>query len=412
MPRRGKEGERRPQAPKRDLGIGRGHGMHHRRGDGAPRPFATGRKRGEELQREGGWAARDDEELADLPARQKLHAGRGKAEEFTDAGRRGVRLAGLTGRGSVVEIQRGCCFVKLREPPPLPPDAKPIPGLLRAVPRGMLEQFDQGLASLVAVGDDVEVVVFPIFGDEEYEGMLASVAPRGSSFRRLHPSGRAVQVLAANVAQVVVVASTAEPDFRPGFVDRVLVCAAASDLPAVLVLNKVDLGVAEEDARLLEVYRGLGLRVLRTSAKTKEGLEELREVFAAGRATLCGHSGVGKSSLLLGLAPELADYVAVGAISDYTGRGTHTTSYARLYTLPFGEVIDTPGVREFTPANTDRQNLWAWFPEIAARHGRCGFSSCTHLHETNCAVLDAVEAGEIHPRRHESYARIYQTLPG
>jgi len=101
----------------------------------------------------------------------------------------------------------------------------------------------------------------------------------------------------------------------------------------------------------------------------------------------------------------------VAQVSGRTQKGVHTTTHARLYDLGWAEVMDTPGIREFTPAETDRRNLWAWFPELAARQGQCGFSDCTHTVEQHCAILKAVAAGEIHPRRHESYARIYETLP-
>ncbi len=402
---------RRPQTPKKSSGIGRGHGRHHRRGDGAPRPIGTGRKRIDERQRERNWAGRDDDELEDLPTRERLKTQGERLEELDEATSRGARLEGLRASGTVIELQKGCCLLHLQQAPELPEGWTPLPPLLRAIPRGMLKKFDLGLASLVSVGDAVDVIIPPMQGDEEYQAVVARVEPRHTEFRRVHPSGRAIQTLSANVERIVIVSSAAEPPFRPGFVDRVLVCAMSSHLPAALVLNKSDLGVKPKDEKLLDVYRDLGLQVLVTSAQSGDGLETLRTLLASGRAVLCGHSGVGKSSLLVSLAPEKGDEIRVGEISDYTGRGTHTTTHAKLYQFPWGEVIDTPGIREFTPADTDRKNLWGWFPEIVARRDACGFSDCTHLHEKNCAVLDAVAKGDIHPRRHESYARIYQTLP-
>lgn len=403
--------ERRPQAPKKDGGFGRGHGMHHRRGDGAPRRIGTGRKRIDERHRERDWADRDDDELEDLPASQRMKVQGERLEHLSEASGRGADLDGLRAPGTVVELQKGCCLVHLHVTPELPSGWRPLPPLLRCIPRGMLKKFDLGLASLVAVGDTVDVIIPLTLGNEAYEAMVERVAPRRSEFRRLHPSGRAIQTLSANVDRIVIVASADAPPFRPGFVDRVLVCALSSHLPAVLVLNKSDLGVKAADEELLAVYRGLGVEVLVVSALKGEGLEALRARLRVGRSVLCGHSGVGKSSLLTALAPELHDEIRVGEISGYTGRGTHTTTHARLYQLSWGEVIDTPGIREFTPADTDRKNLWGWFPEIAARREACGFSDCTHLHEDRCAVLSAVARGEIHPRRHESYARIYETLP-
>jgi len=402
---------RRQQARKKNTGIGRGHGKHHRRGDGAPRSIGTGRKRIDERQRERGWAGRDDDELEDLPLRQRLKTQGERLQELDDADSRGAKLEGLHAPGTVVELHKGCCLVQLKDPPNLPEGWTPLPPLLRATPRGLFKKFDVGKASLVAVGDAVEVVIPPTQGNEEYEAIVARVEPRRTEFRRMHPSGRAIQTLSANVDRIVIVSSAGQPPFRPGFVDRVLVCAQSSHLPAALVLNKSDLGVKSSDEELLAVYRDLGVQVFITSALRGEGLDALKELLASGRNVLCGHSGVGKSSLLAALSPDRSAEIRVGEISDYTGRGTHTTTHAKLYRFPWGEAIDTPGIREFTPADTDRKNLWGWFPEIASRRDECGFSDCTHLHEKNCAVLKALEEGEIHPRRHESYERIYQTLP-
>lgn len=402
---------RRPQAPKKDYGIGRGHGMHHRRGDGAPRRIGTGRKRVDEQQREGNWTSRDDDELEDLPISQRMKTQGVRLEELAEAATKGAHLEGLKAAGTVVELQKGCCLVQLHQMPDLPGGRTPLPRLLRTIPRGLMKNYDLGLASLAAVGDAVEVLIPPTHGSEEYEAIVSRVEPRRSEFRRMHPSGRSIQTLAANVDRITIVASADEPPFRPGFVDRVLVCATACQLPAALVLNKCDLGVQADDEELLCAYRRIGVQVLVVSATRGDGLDELRNLLASGRAVLTGHSGVGKSSLLAAIAPELKEEILVGEISKYSGRGVHTTTHARLYHTSWGEVIDTPGIREFTPADTDRQNLWAWFPEIALRNGQCGFSDCTHRHEKKCAVLAAVASGEIHPRRHESYHRIYETLP-
>ena len=259
-----------------------------------------------------------------------------------------------------------------------------------------------------------------LFQSETY-AILLKTLPRRSEFRRLHPSGRAMQTLAANIDQVAIVASTAEPDFRPGFVDRVLVCAASSNLSAALVLNKIDMGIKPADAELLDVYRSIGHTVFLTSnfdpVLGAPGLAELKAWMGGKRTVLSGHSGVGKSSLMLALDPSLnVATVRTGAVSTQTGKGTHTTTHARLFEVDFhdgtrAEIVDTPGVREFTPADTDRQNLWGWFPEIAKLQGQCTYADCVHLKEKGCAVLAALERGEIHPRRHHSYARIYDTLP-
>ncbi|MBI3832115.1 MAG: ribosome small subunit-dependent GTPase A [Planctomycetes bacterium] len=405
------KGGDRAQKSKNVRGLARGHGMHHRPGAGAPRSLASGRLRDSHEHRERSYRRLSDDALADLPAEQRVATARRRLESDDEASIFGVPLKGARSRGVVVEVRKGHFLTELHQQPEQPPGSPPLPEFLRTVLRGTLEQFDRGLASLVASGDEIEVVLPPVSGDEEYEAVLTRVYPRTSEFRRLHPSGRSVQTIAANVKQVLVVASTVEPLFRPGFVDRLHVCALSCDLPMALVLNKMDLGIPDEVEQMVGVYRGLNLPVVKTSAATGEGLDELRALCAGKRSVLCGHSGVGKSSLLIALAPELEDLVAVGDVSEYNSKGTHTTTHARLHHVAGGEVIDAPGVREFTPADTDRKNLWAWFPEIASRQGQCEFNNCSHTVEKGCAILAAVAAGAIHPRRHESYVRIYQTLP-
>lgn len=408
MPRRGPGKGRREQAPKRRNSR---DGDEARNRGGAPRRIGTGRSRAEAPQRERGWTRLHDEDLEDAVTYERLKVGRDRVESRAEADGYGAKIEGPAAAGTVVEVQKGSFLTALDAPPDLPPNSAPLPGFLRTWPRGTMKHYETGLANLVAAGDRVEVIVPPVHGNEEYEGLLTKVEPRRSIFRRLHPSGRSIQTLAANVDRVAIVASTQEPPFRPGFVDRVLACAASCHLPAALVLNKIDLGVDAETEALLEVYRGLGVPVFRASALSGEGLDALRAAWTEGRTVLCGHSGVGKSSLLVALRPGLAEQVRVGEVSTVTSKGTHTTTHARLYRSAEGEIIDTPGVREFTPADTDRQNLWAWFPEIAARRDGCAFADCTHTVERGCAILAAVAAGEIHPRRHESYVRILKSLP-
>ncbi|MCW8133507.1 MAG: ribosome small subunit-dependent GTPase A [Planctomycetota bacterium] len=405
------QGGGRSQKPKHVRGFARGHGMHHRPGGGAPKSFGSGRLRDNHEHRERSYRRFDDEKLADLPAEQRQATLRARLESGDDANIFGAPIQGPRARGTVVEVRKGHFLTELREAPEMPPGTTPLPEYLHTVLRGTLEQFDRGLASLVASGDEVEVVVPPVHGDETYEAVLTRVFPRTSEFRRLHPSGRSIQTIAANVQQVLVVASAAEPLFRPGFVDRLHVCALSCDLPIALVLNKTDLGVPEDVEEMLAVYAKLGLPIVRTSAETGAGLDGLRKLVSGKRSVFCGHSGVGKSSLLAALEPDFDGYITVGEVSTYTSKGTHTTTHARLYHVDDGELIDAPGVREFTPADTDRKNLWAWFPEIAGRRAGCNFSDCTHTVEKGCAILAAVEAGEIHSRRHESYVRMYQTLP-
>lgn len=429
-----KDSAKREGGSKKIRGFARGHGAHHRHkaGKEAPRNIGTGRDRTHEIRRQREFGRLSDDELHDLESNQSHATGGRSVEELSDAGGYGSELEGEKSKGTVVEVRRGN-FLTLMNADATAEFERAFRWkkgeILRTVVRGTMQQFDMGLSSLVAAGDEIEVLVPPKSEDKslyksELHAILTRVAPRKSEFRRMHPSGRSIQTIAANVDQVVVVASTAQPEFRPGFVDRVLVCAAACNLPALLVVNKMDLGLEEDDAELLANYEELGVTVFKVSvgdsAAPSGDFEKLKRALVGKRTTLTGHSGVGKSSLLRALNPALDhDIVRTGDVSTQTQKGTHTTTHARLFRVDLfpgeegmsGEVIDTPGVREFTPADTDRQNLWGWFPEIAKLQGQCSFSDCTHTQEKGCAVLKAVEAGEIHPRRHHSFVRILQTLP-
>ncbi len=397
--------------------------------------MGSGRGRTDDATRTKDFSRLGDEALYDINRTEKRAEVEKRVETTGDAQKFGARLlSGTIGAGVVVEVRKGNFLTRMLTAPDqeLAADGSVIPPrwknneIMRTIVRGMLQQFDLGLSSLVAPGDNVEVVVPPQSGEQDLfqaglHGILTKVLARRNEFRRVHPSGRAIQTLAANIDRVVVVSSAGEPEFRPGFVDRVLACAASSGLAAALVLNKADLGLKPDDAELLRVYESLGVPVIRVSARDPESTAEeftrLKAMLAGGRSVLTGHSGVGKSSLMRVLDPNLdLEIVKTGEISTQTGKGKHTTTHARLFQLTFApgvdcEVIDTPGVREFTPADSDRRNLWGWFPEIAKLQGQCAFPDCTHIVEKGCAVLAAVAAGKIHPRRHRSYVRIFETLP-
>ena len=423
----------RDQAPKQSRGFSRGHGQHHRQGGvhGAPRTMGTGRGRTDEQTRTKDFSRLSDETLYDINTSEKRASVEKRVEDSGEAQRFGARLlSGTFGKGIVVEVRKGNFLTRMTTTPDLEPGAAEprwkAGEILRTIVRGVLQQFELGLSSMVAPGDEIELVVPPQSGEKDLfqaglHGILTKVHARRNEFRRVHPSGRAIQTLAANIDRVVVVASAGEPEFRPGFVDRVLACAAASGVSAALIVNKVDLGLPPRDEELLAVYASLGVEIFRVSATdvpaSAAEFERLKALLTNSRSVLTGHSGVGKSSLMHALDPSLdEEIVRTGEISAQTGKGTHTTTHARLFQLTLnpgvtGEVIDTPGVREFTPADTDRRNLWGWFPEIAKLGGQCAFPDCTHLVEKGCAVLEALKRGEIHPRRHQSYARIYETLP-
>jgi len=236
-------------------------------------------------------------------------------------------------------------------------------------------------------------------------------------------------VIAANMDVLLIVASTCQPPLRPRLIERFLIVAERGEMRPVVMVNKIDLAAPEPG--LVEQLRELGPEVVLGSARTGQGLEGLRRLLAGRRSVLAGASGVGKSTLINALVPG-AD-AATGEIRMKDQRGRHTTAATAVYELPAcelppappppaaadlpklpfdiagGLLVDTPGVRELALAIEPEQLPW-YFPEFEPHVPHCRFSNCTHIHEPDCAVLAAVQAGQIPFRRYESYARMRQSL--
>lgn len=264
----------------------------------------------------------------------------------------------------------------------------------------------------LAVGDRVELV----------DGRVASRGERRTKLARPDPANpRRELVLAANVDLALIVTSVVAPPLVPGLVDRLLVALAASDLPACVLVNKVDLldGAPDAERGLVELeaeWRELGCDALRVSAATGLGLDALRQRLLGRTTVLIGHSGVGKTSLVNALAPSSA--LATGGVSTGNLRGRHTTSAGRMLELACARgaaagsawLVDTPGVREFGLGGVTRADLRATFADFAPFAARCRFADCAHSSEPDCAVRAAVERGELRERRFASYARIAASL--
>lgn len=272
--------------------------------------------------------------------------------------------------------------------------------------RGRLKQEKQD-TDLVAVGDRVTISTV-----SEDTGLIESVAERERALSRARPapSGRRVlhdreQVVVANLDQVVFVFSIRQPKPSLRKLDRFLVVAEMNEVPAVICVNKVDLAKEGEAQKLFAPYEAIGYPVIYTSAKTGEGIDELRSVLRDKISVLAGSSGVGKSSLLNAIEPGLG--LRVREVSDATEKGLHTTRHAELFPLvEGGYVADTPGIRALALFDVEPQELDAYFREIAPLVADCQFSDCTHIHEPGCAVLAAVEAGEVSEARYDSYLRL------
>ena len=274
--------------------------------------------------------------------------------------------------------------------------------------KGKFRLQEKKVTNPVAVGDIVTVV------QEGNDAVINSIHTRKNYIVRSTPHKKEHKhILAANIDQCIVIASVAQPRTSYGFIDRVLLTAYVYDIPAAVVFNKSDLIKKKKEENitktLIETYVSIGHTSFSTSVVKKENLDLFRELLSGKISLLCGHSGVGKTTLINAIEPSLD--LKVQEISRYTEKGQHTTTFARMYDLSSGaKIIDTPGIKEFGIVDIGPEELGHYFPEMRERMQQCRFNNCVHINEEGCAVLNAVDTGEIAATRYLSYLSFYDEL--
>lgn len=271
--------------------------------------------------------------------------------------------------------------------------------------RGSLYLGKGELSRPVAVGDRVKVKI-----GSTPPGVIVSVLPRTNVFERPHADKVHRQIIASNIDQIVMVQAWRTPELNLRLLDRMLVGALRGGIAAVVVINKIDLA---DDQALLEEVRGIyakaGFTVIETSVVTGQGIDLLRAQLQGKTSLVAGPSGVGKSALLTTVQPGLA--LRSGEVSDWSGKGMHTTTSATLLAIEGGGfVVDTPGVREFGLQDIRPEEIGLFYPDFEPHRTHCAIRGCTHDHEDGCRVRAAFEAGLVHASRFDSYLRLLDSV--
>lgn len=262
----------------------------------------------------------------------------------------------------------------------------------------------------VAVGDKV---IFDIEDENANTAMIKDIVPRNNYIVRVSPHNRNQKhIIAANLDAALVMATIASPRTSNGFIDRFLITAEAYHVPAIIVVNKTDL-LDEEDKEQLahwtKQYGEAGYEVFPVAALQPDTIIALKERLQGKTTLFSGHSGVGKSTLINQLMPDLG--LRTNEVSGWSGKGQHTTTFAEMFDLPGGgRIIDTPGVKEFGLIDLAREELSHYFPEMRAILQECRFNNCLHINEPGCAVKEAVSEGTITTDRYASYMTILDSI--
>ncbi len=264
------------------------------------------------------------------------------------------------------------------------------------------------LTNPVAVGDEVE---FDFEGAEN--GLIKKILPRRNYVARQSPRQKHnIHLLASNVDQAILITTIVEPKLKQGFIDRFLMMTEPYEIPTTIVFNKADIYdeiAMEIFEHMREIYEKMGYHILLVSAIEHTGLEKFKAILKDKTTLLSGQSGVGKSSLVNAFQPQLE--LRTGEISDYMGKGQHTTTFAEMHPLTFGGyLIDTPGIKTLAFNNLQPQHVTQNFRELFQYSSGCRFANCTHRNEPNCAVKAAVAEGEISELRYVNYTQILEEV--
>ena len=260
----------------------------------------------------------------------------------------------------------------------------------------------------IAVGDSVEFSIET--SDQETTGLIEKIETRDNYIIRKSVNlSKQTHIIASNIDQAFLLVTPTNPVTTTSFIDRFLVTAAAYHIDCVLLFNKSDAYDQEslDQAKYLaRLYRSIGYRCVGISAKTGKNLDQVKTLMKDRTSVFSGHSGVGKSTLINALAPDLD--LRTAEISQQHAQGQHTTTFAEMFDLPFGgRIIDTPGIKGFGIVDVSPSELGAYFPEFFALQDQCKFNNCQHINEPNCAIKDHLDSGELAWSRYQSYCQIH-----
>lgn len=262
----------------------------------------------------------------------------------------------------------------------------------------------------LAVGDIVDI---EMENETEHSVVITGIHNRKNYINRQSPRVKHQHhIIAANLDQSFIVATLRDPKTSQGFIDRFLVASEMYHVPPMIIFNKADIYKKKETERfnhLEAMYKTVGYKTILTSVKEHKEISEIKELLRNKVTLISGHSGVGKSSLLNVLIPELN--IRTQDVSDWSGKGMHTTTFAEMYDIPGGgKIIDTPGMREFGLVDITKQELSHYLPEMRERLNNCQFNNCLHINEPGCAIKEAVACGEISEDRYVSYYNMLESI--